>query len=385
MTTIGIECESIEEQSWGVGRIVAKLLQEISRHPELRKEFSFFLFFKSRVPDLPFLNNPIFTKKIIWQPLRRPSFVLYQYIFLPVYLWFNRVDVMFFPNYMLPILFLGRSLVMLPHDIYYEMRSPAQRFRHRLAYRVFGTWAAMRATKVIAMSESSARELMRLFGIPTTRIAVNPLAVDTPQQIGKPGTEKFSEEIVSTGDYLLFVGQAFPRRRLKEGLEAFQQIAPDFPGLKFVIIGADRYTPPLIKDAVERVNADLGYQAVLHRDYVSDAQLALLYRNARACLYVSSREAFGLPPLEALSYGTPAIIADNQTSRELFGVNAFFVEHPGSVHDTADAMRRALTDRTAREHIASAADTILRRYTWEAHTDRFLSIVRSIVPPRHNP
>ena len=58
MYKIGIECESIEDQSWGVGRIVKKLLEEISKRPELQKEFKFFLYFKSKIPDLPYLDNP---------------------------------------------------------------------------------------------------------------------------------------------------------------------------------------------------------------------------------------------------------------------------------------------------------------------------------------
>lgn len=380
MTTIGIECESIEEQSWGVGRIVRKLLEEVSRRPELRKEFTFFLYFKSKVPDLPFLNDPIFVKNVVWQPFTRKSFVLYYYLFLPLKLWFRRHNVMFFPNYMLPLIFFGTSLVMLTQDIYYEMRSPAQRFRHRLAYRIFGTWAAMAATRIMAISESSARELTRLFGIPQRRIAVNQLAVDVPRRLDAVSDEglDFTRELLKKTPYLLFVGQMFPRRRIKESLEAFKGIAPDFPGLKFIIIGQDHYRPPILDSMVTDMNRELGYEAVLLRSYVPDDQLALLYAHARACVYVSSREAFGLPPLEALSYKTPAVIADNQTSREIFGTNAFLVEEPTEPSSIAKAMRRALTDQKAGENIVAAAEAVTKRFSWGAHTDRFLDIVRSL-------
>ena len=382
MTTIGIECESIEEQSWGVGRIVRKLLEEISRRPELQKEFTFFLYFKSKVPDLPFLNNPIFVKYVVWQPFPRKSFVLYYYLFLPLTLWFRRLDVMFFPNYMLPLIFFGTSLVMLTQDIYYEMRSPAQRFRHRLAYHIFSTWAAMTATRIMAISESSARELMRLFRIPQKRIAINHLAVDAPRRpdtVSEKGLE-FTGDLLRKTSYFLFVGQIFPRRRVRESIEAFKSIAPDFPGLKFIIIGQDRYRPPILGSMITDVNRELGYEAVLLRHYVPDDQLALLYAHARACVYVSSREAFGLPPLEALSYKIPSVIADNQTSQEIFGTNAFLVEEPTEPASIAQAMRQALSDEKARENIIAAADTITQRFSWRAHADRFLDIVRSLTP-----
>ncbi|MEX2052703.1 MAG: hypothetical protein WD898_00545, partial [Candidatus Paceibacterota bacterium] len=68
MLKIGIECESIEDQTWGVGRMITKLLEEISKRPELQKEFRFFLYFKARIPNLPYLDNPIFIKKVVKVP-----------------------------------------------------------------------------------------------------------------------------------------------------------------------------------------------------------------------------------------------------------------------------------------------------------------------------
>ena len=62
---VGIECEQIEEEIWGVGKIITKLLEDISKRPELEKDFEFHLYFKSKIPKLSFLDNPIFYKKVI--------------------------------------------------------------------------------------------------------------------------------------------------------------------------------------------------------------------------------------------------------------------------------------------------------------------------------
>src|SRR3989344_2807321 len=137
MINIGIECESTEEpETWGIGRIIKKLLEEISNRPELANEFKFFLYFRSKIPDLPYINNPIFVKK----SLGIKSFSLYYYLFLPIKLWFEKLDMMFFPNYMLPILFRGKSLVVLTEDIYYELNSGTLPFRYKLAYKIFADW-----------------------------------------------------------------------------------------------------------------------------------------------------------------------------------------------------------------------------------------------------
>ena len=74
-----------------------------------------------------------------------------------------------------------------------------------------------------------------------------------------------------------------------------------------------------------KINKKLGRRAVIHKDYVPAEELANYYQNAKGLIYVSDREAFGLPPMEALAYGTPSIVADSPLTHELFGDNAFFV------------------------------------------------------------
>lgn len=370
MINVGIECESIEEQSWGIARIITKLLEEIARRPELQKEFKFFLYFKSKIPDYPYLNNPIFEKRIVRVPLiprswAPASFSLYYYVLLPIRLWFERMDVMFFTNYMLPLIFVGKSLVLSTDDMYYEARGTLP-FRYRLAYLIFGTWGVKGSTKVLTISETAKKEIIRLFGVKPEKIVVNHLAVDPPRSIankeGRP--------------YLLFVGQAFPRRHLKETLEAFKQIAPDFPELDFRIVGTDKYTPPILSELVAKINQALGSERVSHTTYATDQDLAYSYANAKAVTYVSSREAFGLPPLEALAHGSVPVVADNSMSRELFGDNGFFVRDPDSAESIAETLRDLMTNDAKYRSIRNNAQEITGRFTWKAHTDRFLKIIR---------
>ncbi len=365
MFKIGIECESIEDQSWGVGRIVKKLLEEISQRPELQKEFKFFLYFKSKIPDLPYLNNPIFIKKVIGTP----SFSLYYYLFLPIKLWSEGLDIMFFPNYMLSPFFRGKSLVMLTEDIYYEINSGTLPFRYKLAYKIFaGWWAARHATKIMAISETSAREISKLFRIAPERIIVNQLGVDRPRQI-----ENWKLKIEN---YILYVGQAFPRRHLKETMLAYEKIAPKFPNLRLIAIGKDKYCPPIIEKLKDKINRHISYDGIIYKEYVSEEELEKLYAGAKALIYISSKEAFGLPPLEALARGTVPVITDSAVTREIFGDNAFFVNDSDSPETIAEAIRTALTDEQKRREIVQFAPEVLVKYTWQKHADRFLNIVR---------
>jgi len=364
MIRVGIECESIENDSWGIARMIHKLLEEIARRPELANEFKFFLYFKSSIPDHPYLDNPIFEKKIIGVP----SFSLYYYVFLPVKLWFEKLDAMYFPNYMLPILFQGKSIVTLTQDVYFESISKNIPWRHRLAYRIFCRWAAWQATKIMAISEYSKRHLEAIFNIEPGRISVNHLGID------KHARETSDEK----GNYILFAAQAFPRRHLKETLLAFEKIAPQFPDLEFKVVAIDKYSLPVIKDLIIEINNRLDNKRIHHTERVSDEELASLMAHAKVFTYISSEEAFGLSPLEALAFGAMPVVADNELTKELFGDNAFFVKDTNSVDEIAQVLTNALTDSSQQTLITAAMADIVNRFTWKAHAERFLNMVRSI-------
>ena len=417
MTRIGIECESTESpETWGVGRIVNKLLENIAARPELINEFRFFLYFKSHIPDLPYLNNPIFVKKIVGPN----SFSLYYYIFLPVKLWFEKLDLVFFPNYMLPILFHGESLFILTEDIYYEIRRFDLRLRYKLAYKIFAEWwAARHASKIMAISETSRCELTKLFKISPDRIVVNTLGIDLPKipptnyklPLLRPAFTKVSSGKQgfagqATTNYLLYVGQAFPRRHLRETMLAFEVLASNATSYKLpllrpaftkvssgkqgfagrattnyqlVAVGKDKYNPPIIEKLKNEINSRLGRNAIIYKEYVSEEELAQLYAGAKLLIYVSSKEAFGLPPLEALSYGIPAVVADQDVTREIFSTHAFFVANPDDPDSITSAIRDGLTEDTKRQEIKNASAGILEKYTWQKNTDRFLEIIRNFM------
>ncbi len=378
---IGIECESIEGKNpmWGVGRMIMKLLEEISHRPKLEKDFRFILYFKDAVPDFPFLNVPIFEKKTVPVPFfKNRLFPIYYFALLPMKLWFERLDVIFWPNYMLPIIAFGKSMVMLTEDAYYETYDGKLPFRYRLAYSIFCGWTARFATKILAISETSKHELIKLYGINHDRIFVAHLGVDFKinQKSRIKNQEINNSKFLIPNSYILYVGQAFSRRHLKETILAFEKIAPEFPELKLIAIGPDKYEVPTITPLVKKVNTELSRKAIIHKDYVKDDELADLYAGAKALIYVSDREAFGLPPMEALSFGVPPVIADNELGHELFGEYAFFVKNPDP-DGIAEGIRNALTQTEKITKIKTAGPEFVKKYNWKNFTDRFLKIIKN--------
>src|SRR3989344_4843081 len=207
---IGIECENIEDPGsrYGVGQLTLNLLKEYAKSPELQSKYKLYLYFKYKIPDDEFLKNPIFVKRV----MRSRFYNIFYHILMPIRATVDRLDWMFFPNYMLPPLYLGKSIVMLTNDIYYEYTKGTIPFRYKLAYRLFANWAAIRAKKILAISEASKNEIIKLFKIKPERIFVSYLGVG-------PSFAKASEGLQrKAGNYLLYVGQMFPRRHAKESI-----------------------------------------------------------------------------------------------------------------------------------------------------------------------
>lgn len=372
---IGIECESIETDIWGVARMLLNLLRQLSERPELATTYRFHLYFKQQIPNYPFLKHPMFVCTITKPPRIPASFNLHYHVWMIARAYWDGVSMLFFPAYMLPLLWFKKSFVMLTEDIWHEMRNPQQKFRFRLAYAIFANWAALRATRIMAISESSKRELVRLFGIKPERISVARLAADLPAEaLAKEGANHY-------GDYVLYVAQAFPRRHLRETVQAFEKISGQFPNLKLIAIGPDKYRPLL----------DIHNTRIIRKERVSGDELATLYAHAKVFVYVSDREAFGLPPLEALAYGVPSVLADKPVSHELFGDHAFYarpanggVNTSPSSDEIAAALTDALTNDVKRAAIRLAAPNILSHFTWPHFADRWLEIVRTLTQPEGN-
>ncbi|MBI2064678.1 MAG: glycosyltransferase [Candidatus Yanofskybacteria bacterium] len=368
MLRIGIECENIEDPKsrWGVGQLTLNLLKEYESNPEWQQKYKLYLYFKKRVPDDEFLKNPIFVKRV----LGFPSFNIFYHILMPLRAMADRLDWMFFPAYMLPPLYFGKSVVMLTEDVYYEYKSGILPFRYRLAYGLFTNWAAIMATKILAISETSKREIAKVYRINPERIFVSYLGISTSQSV---------QSVIRNpelSNYLLYVGQAFPRRHLKETILAFKEIVSEFPDLKLIAVGKDKYQVPIIKDLVKKINQESGAEKIKYHDYLENREeIDNLYSGAKALVYVSDREAFGLPPMEASSFGVPPVIMDNELGHELFSEYAFYSKS-GNAHDIAEAIKSALNNESKTLNIRNNGPEFVKKYNWKDFSARFFNEIK---------
>jgi len=385
MIRVGIECEQLEGHRFGVGHTLAQLLETIAKTPEIDKKYRFVLYFKKEIPKDSFLSYPVFEKKILTGGLIPASFNIFYHIIIPIAYWRDRLDCFFFPSYMLPAFFIGKAIVLLTNDVYWEARHGDLPFRYRLSYRLFCQWAALRAKKIITISDFSKKELQKFYNIPDKRITANPWGLNSAFKI-LPRDEKYTKRIREIKkefnikrDFFISLGQAFPRRHIKESVEAFAQIAARYPNVQYLVACADKYSPPVLAELIKRSDQTIGREAIIYTTYLKHEDVLYLMNESLALVYVSDKEALGLPPLEALACGRPAIVKDNEISRELFGGKGYFIADANNPKSITAQMKRIIKNKDEAVAIVKKQSSRLKKFNWPAHVNRLLNIIDEVV------
>ena len=292
---------------------------------------------------------------------------------LPVNLLTGRLDVFHEPDFLLPPVRAGRRLVTI-HDlsylIYPELAHPAMyRYLVRAVPRSLD-----RADHVIAVSESTKRDLIRLLGIPPERITVIAEGVDP---VFRPDPEPSDPVVLARlglpARYLLTVGTIQPRKnytRLLEACERVWQQSPETPDL--VIAGQRGW---LFEEFFRQLEASRFRSRVRVLDLVADADLPALYRGAEIFIYPSCYEGFGLPPLEALACGRPVICSNASSLPEVVGEAARLID-PLDVAALADAIGELSADAAQRAELARRGPGRAAKFTWRNTAQQHLAVYR---------
>ena len=294
----------------------------------------------ARSPHLEFVPSA-------WATSRPERRILWEQAILPGELRRHSVDVFHSPVNVLPPR-LSCPAVVTIHDLAF-VRYP-QHFRpaRRLYQRRFTARSARAATLVVAVSESTRRDIASEFGVPLDRIRVVHPAIDddfAPERDAQRlAAFKASHHLPER--YVLFLGTLEPRKNLERLVEAWAIVRErqrNTPGL--VIAGAKGW---YYHSLLERVRT-LGLEdAITFAGYISREDQPLWYSGAELFVYPSVYEGFGLPVVEALACGTPVITSNVSSMPESGGSLARLID-PLDVNGMAFAILQTLSDSGMRE------------------------------------
>ncbi|MGI8743745.1 MAG: glycosyltransferase family 4 protein [Bryobacteraceae bacterium] len=220
-----------------------------------------------------------------------------------------------------------------------------------------------RADRLIAVSENSRADAVRVLGLDPGRVEVIHSGVPQSYFDARPAPAK--------KPYVLFVGTIEPRKNIDTLLDAWHLVKA---GLRkefdLAIAGAPGWSAARTVRRLEAEIADVRYLG-----YVPEDQLPGLTAGATVFVYPSLYEGFGFPVAQAMACGVPVITSDNSCLPEIAGPGALFVD-PRSAAEIASVIERMLTSPGLRERIATAGAARAQQYRWEVCARKSLEFFR---------
>jgi glycosyltransferase involved in cell wall biosynthesis len=176
-----------------------------------------------------------------------------------------------------------------------------------------------------------------------------------------------------TADYILSVGTLQPRKNFARLIEAFSSISSKYPNLSLVIVGKKGWLYEEILAAPKKHEIET---RVKFLDFVADKELPALYKNAKVFALPSLYEGFGLPVLEAMSYGCPVVVSRTSSLPEIAGEAGIYVD-PEDAESIAKGLAEALEGKS-RDERAGAAKVQVAKFTWEKAAKQTLEVLEKV-------
>jgi glycosyltransferase involved in cell wall biosynthesis len=260
-------------------------------------------------------------------------------------------DVTFIPSHVLPVA-LGLKSVVTVHDIGHR-REPRSYSRTARWYLEATTrYAARHANRLIAVSQSTADDLMRFYGVPAGRITVVHSGVDPRMRPQDPSrVADVLRRLGIGGAYFLYVGRNHPRKNLPMLRRAFAEACRRGLQAQLILAGPGHE------------GASAGAVAVL--PYVPPDDLPALYAGAVALTLPSRFEGFGFPALEAMRCGTAVIGSTAGALPEIIGT-AGIILSPDDAGAWSQAMLELARDPSLQQRLIIAGAARAAEFTWEA-------------------
>ncbi len=286
-----------------------------------------------------------------------------------------RLDLLHSPDF-IPPAFGAWHFVITVHDLnflYYPHFLTAESRRY---YNDQIGWAVAHADHILAVSEATRADLIRLLGVSPEKVTtvyegVSPAFCPLPSD----ETQKTLHRYGLTPGYLLFVGTLEPRKNLPGLLTAYRILLDRGETREpLVVVGGKGW---LYEEIYKRVATLYLENHVRFIHDVPDEDLPAFYNGAALLAMPSFYEGFGLPALEAQACGTPVVISDRGSLPEVAGAAAVIV-NPDSPEDIAAGIARVLGDPSLQAALRSAGPTWAARFTWEQTARGVLAVYRNV-------
>jgi glycosyltransferase involved in cell wall biosynthesis len=371
---IGIDARFYRASTGGIGRYTRHLIAGIAALDH-ETEYVVFLtpedFAEWQAPGPNF--RPVVVDAPIFSIAEQTSFLRV--------LQKERLDLVHFLNFNHPLLYRGPFITTL-HDLTMYSRPAGRSQKSMLRRQVFRQVfrrSLTGAKQVIAISEYSAHDAEKVFGIAPTKIEVIHHGAPDPLEMPFGSKAAVQQYLGSKQPYLLFVSQWRPHKGILTLIQAFDRFK-DQTGLphQLVLVGKQSALEETVKEALAQAKYA---QDILTPGFVPDEILPALYHHATLHVLPSEYEGFGMTILEAYVYGTPVVAADNSSIPEVVG-DAGLLFPTGDVAALANRLAEIAQSPTLAHELSEKAAVQVRNFSWKRAAKKTHALYLSVLEKR---
>ena len=255
-----------------------------------------------------------------------------------------------------------------------KSRVPLWKFAARLYMSMVIRKALKRAQAVIAVSDSTRRDIERQFAPGRAEMAKISIVHEGWEHLNDYDREECPPFEFGAGGYIFFLGSYRVHKNLTRLLEAFRLAMDRIPSDRILVIsGSSGALSAANQQVLATINAVR--QRVVFTGYVSNACVSRLYAEADAFIFPSLSEGFGLPVLEAFHFGTPLLCSRATSLPEVAGDAALYFD-PDDAGDIAEAIVRFYNDPTLAAKLGAAGSRRLASFSWTKAAAETVEIYR---------
>jgi glycosyltransferase involved in cell wall biosynthesis len=390
---IAVDGRTIVKGKSGVGTYVERTMRALL---DLDPHNEYFLFLAE---PLDSLNAPNLTKVAIEGYQKAGKNRYWENFLLPQFAAKHKIDIFFGAAYALPLLPRWHALaefMPLPSrwkrpfnpyrqlkyvggvlDVIGFVRPETFTPKMRLWQHIFVANAVRIADAIITISESTKRDILRLFRYDGARIHVTPLSVDQTfhPDYEKSETMRVRNRYSLPKQFILYVGTIEPRKNVSGIAKAYSSLSSDLrKKYPLIIAGSKGWYAESILNEIKalRIPDDIRLTG-----FVDDLDLPILMSMAEVFVFPSLYEGFGYPVLEAMASGVPVITSTSSSLPEVIGDAGIMVD-PVDTRAISEGMVRILRDPRFRASLRAKGLKRAKQFTWEKTARRTLQVFESV-------
>lgn len=287
-------------------------------------------------------------------------FLLEQF-YIPFLCYKYKINILHSLHYSFPIFLFKVKRIVTIHDLTFFIHPSVHTFIKRYYFRLFIKLACRYADRLICVSESTKKDLERICGRRSVSIDVIPLSCSPKMQVGEQELELVKKKFGVVSQYMLFIGTLEPRKNILNLINAFYKFSQKNRDYSLVIIGKKGWFYESIFKLVEELHLE---RSVVFTGFVTTKEKFILLSGAHSFIYPSIYEGFGLPVLEAITYGIPTITSKLSSLPEVAGNAALYI-NPTNVQSISDAIESVNCDEETRRKLIKNSEKQRLKYSWK--------------------